>query len=75
MKAINSVESKLFQSDRYTRKSPKFGVNGTTYSTKGERKHRDNHANRKRIAKIVKSNEVNTSHPAMVRVLPKSRVN
>lgn len=56
MKLINSIEAKQFQPDKHQRKSPKFGPNGTKYGTKGERKHRDNHQNRKHVDAIEESN-------------------
>lgn len=47
---------------------PKFGPNGTKYGTKGERKHRDNHKNRRTVEAIIETNKTN-AHQMPVRQL------
>ena len=50
------------------RESPKFGLNGLKYGTKSERKHRDNHQNRKRNTRLIAINSTN-SHQMIIREL------
>lgn len=50
------------------RESPKFGPNGLKYNTKSERKHRNNHKNRRRNAKLIAVNATN-SHQMIIREL------
>ena len=53
------------------RNAPKFGFNGTKHGTKGEHKHRDNHKNRRRLARLLNQNGVNSSSPMQIRILYK----
>lgn len=68
-KLIHTPDAKSFQAEMHTRHTPKFGPNGTTYGTKGERKHRNNHENRRHIASLSAKNEVNILHPMTIRIL------